>query len=162
MLLDEIRGRLADFLRTLMSCDGTIYNMNGYPRIEFTVASEALARDVYHAFLRFGVVSKFWQQAQTSSWRVEVTAPEEVSRYQRFIGWIGEKTTRFPHDAFAADPDARHAMAGGAPQAAWDLVRAATRRAGITIQLVVTRTNSPTWLRNGTRSHWKWKRASSV
>ena len=30
-----------------------------------------------------------------------------------------------------------------------------TRRAGITIQLVVASTNSPTGLRNGTRSHWK-------
>src|SRR5262249_6493306 len=35
------------------------------------------------------------------------------------------------------------------------------RRAGITIQLVVASTNSPTGLRNGTRSHWKWKRSRS-
>ena len=144
--------RLADFLRTLMSCDGSIYSMNGYPRIEFTVASEALARDVYHAFLRFGVVSKFWQKTE-KSWRVEVTAPEEVSRYQRFIGWIGEKTTRFPHDAFAADPDGRHAMARGAPQAAWDLVRAATRRAGITITELARRAGDRT--ESGYNAHTK-------
>src|SRR5688572_12259727 len=37
-----------------------------------------------------------------------------------------------------------------------------TRRTGTTSQLVVARTNSPTGLRNGTRSHWKWKRASSM
>src|SRR5919109_495508 len=37
-----------------------------------------------------------------------------------------------------------------------------TRRTGTTIQLVVASTNSPTGLRNGTRSHWKWKRASSM
>src|SRR3954447_20486358 len=36
-----------------------------------------------------------------------------------------------------------------------------TRRAGTTIQLVVASRNSPMGLRNGTRSHWKWKRASS-
>src|ERR1051325_3422738 len=35
------------------------------------------------------------------------------------------------------------------------------RRAGITIQLVVARTNSPTGVRNGTRRHWKWKRSRS-
>src|SRR3954462_11160533 len=35
------------------------------------------------------------------------------------------------------------------------------RRAGMTIQFVVTSRNSPIGLRNGTRSHWKWKRASS-
>src|SRR5687768_7975924 len=37
-----------------------------------------------------------------------------------------------------------------------------TRRAGVTIQLVVASTKSPTGLRNGTRSHWKWKRASNM
>src|SRR5262245_55063299 len=36
-----------------------------------------------------------------------------------------------------------------------------TRRTGITIQFVVASTNSPTGFRNGTRSHWKWNRASS-
>ena len=43
------REQLADFLRTLFSCDGTIYSMNGYGRIEFAVASEQLAEDVRHA-----------------------------------------------------------------------------------------------------------------
>src|ERR671914_2696994 len=37
-----------------------------------------------------------------------------------------------------------------------------TRRVGTTSQLVVASTNSPTGLRKGTRSHWKWKRASST
>ena len=32
---------------------------------------------------------------------------------------------------------------------------------GMTIQFVVASRNSPIGLRNGTRSHWKWKRASS-
>src|SRR5262245_6807232 len=36
-----------------------------------------------------------------------------------------------------------------------------TRRTGITIQFVVASTNSPTGFLNGTRSHWKWNRASS-
>src|SRR3954464_14736713 len=35
------------------------------------------------------------------------------------------------------------------------------RRAGMTIQLVVASRNSPIGFLNGTRSHWKWKRASS-
>ncbi len=135
--------RLADFLRTLFSCDGTIYSMNGYPRIEFTVASIALARDVHHALLRFGIVSKFWQKTE-KSWRVEITAPEEVSRYQRFIGWLSEKAERFPEDAYSADPGRRHAMAGGAPPSAWALVRAATRRAGITLTELARRSGERT------------------
>jgi replicative DNA helicase len=48
------RDRLRDFVRVLMSCDGTIYSMGGYPRIEFAVASESLAEDLHHAFVRFG------------------------------------------------------------------------------------------------------------
>src|SRR5262245_19664785 len=36
-----------------------------------------------------------------------------------------------------------------------------TRRTGITSQLVIARMNCPAGLWNGTRSHWKWKRASS-
>src|SRR5262245_56192513 len=35
-----------------------------------------------------------------------------------------------------------------------------TRRSGCTIQLVSAITNWPTWLRNGTRSQSKWRRAS--
>src|SRR5690349_3721909 len=34
------------------------------------------------------------------------------------------------------------------------------RRAGMTIQFVVASRNSPIGFLNGTRSHWKWKRAS--
>ena len=56
------KPHLAEFLRVLMSCDGTIYNMAGYPRIEFAVASEKLAQDVHHALTRFGIVAKLWQK----------------------------------------------------------------------------------------------------
>src|SRR6185437_2408640 len=36
------RTRLREFVRVLMSCDGSFYSMGGYPRIEFAVASEGL------------------------------------------------------------------------------------------------------------------------
>ncbi|MDQ3929156.1 MAG: intein-containing replicative DNA helicase, partial [Chloroflexota bacterium] len=50
------RQRLAQFLQTLMSCDGSIYsNHNAGPCIEFSVASKQLALDVTHALLRFGI-----------------------------------------------------------------------------------------------------------
>ena len=87
------RPHLAEFLRALMSCNGTIYAMNGYARIEFAVASEALAKDVHHALTRFGVVAKFWRKSERC-WRVEITEPESVAVYQSEIGWIGEKATR--------------------------------------------------------------------
>src|SRR5439155_11743738 len=88
------RERLREFVKVLMSCDGTIYSMAGYPRIEFAVASEGLAQDLHHALVRFGIVSKLWKK-KDRCWRVEITEPASVDRYQRDIGWIGEKALRF-------------------------------------------------------------------
>jgi len=52
------RRYLAEFLRVLMSCDGSIYSSDkGYPRIEFTVAAPRLAADMHHAFTRFGIIT---------------------------------------------------------------------------------------------------------
>lgn len=113
------REHLAEFLRVLMSCDGTIYNMCGYPRIEFAVASQKLAEDVHHAFTRFGIVAKLWRKS-LRCWRVEITEPRSVAAYQEQIGWIGEKATRFGSE-FAA----RRANTGHVPQEAWEHIRAA-------------------------------------
>jgi replicative DNA helicase len=120
------RTRLAAFLNVLFSCDGTIYSMGGYPRIEFTVASKGLALDVQHALVRFGIVAKLWQKTERS-WRVEITEPESVERYQQQIGWIGEKASRFPNGD--ATGKARRANTGHAPVETWGLVRrVATKR----------------------------------
>lgn len=85
--------RLRLFLQILMSCDGTIYSLGGFPRIEFAVASAALAQDVHHLLVRFGIVSKLWQKTERC-WRVEITDPESVMTYQKTIGWYGEKANR--------------------------------------------------------------------
>jgi replicative DNA helicase len=122
------RTRLAELLRVLMSCDGTIYSMSGYPRIEFTVASESLARDVHHALVRFGIVGKLWRKTERS-WRVEITEPESVSRYQSEIGWIGTKAHRFP----ASDRSIRRSNVGHAPASAWSAVRSAARARGLSL-----------------------------
>jgi replicative DNA helicase len=86
---------LKEFIRGLMSCDGSIFRtQNGRPRIEFAVASEGLAKDMHHAFVRFGIVARLYRKSERC-WRVQVTDSESVSTYQREIGWIGEKATRF-------------------------------------------------------------------
>jgi replicative DNA helicase len=124
---------LREFMAVLFSCDGTIYAMSGYPRIEFTVASEALARDVQHALLRFGIVSKFWQKTK-KSWRVEITAPEEVRRYQALIGWVGEKSERFTVSSLDEPlPKSRHELTGNVPNVVWPRLRASVQRAGLTV-----------------------------
>lgn len=121
---------LSTFLNVLFTCDGTIYPMNGYPRIEFTVASRRLAEDVRHALLRFGVFSKLWQKTERS-WRVEITEPASVRAYQERIGWLGEKADRFPASAFDDTLPTRHACAGGAPAKTWEKVRASADLAGL-------------------------------
>ncbi len=96
------KPHLAEFLRVLMSCDGTIYDMQGCPRIEFAVASKELAQDVHHALTRFGIVSKLWQKTPRC-WRVEITEPASVTAYQTQIGWIGEKATVTLSETAGAD-----------------------------------------------------------
>jgi replicative DNA helicase len=132
---------MAEFLRTLMNCDGSIYQIGGFPRIEFTVASRQLAADVHHAFIRFGLVAKFYQ-TKHGAWRVEVTDPESVQRYQEQIGWIGEKSTRF------AEPALRHRVRrsnnGHAPQETWELVRAAARSQGLSMIELARRSGETT------------------
>ena len=89
---------LREFVRGLMSCDGSIFRTpNGRPRIEFSVASEALAKDMHHAFVRFGIVARLYRKSERC-WRVQVTDSGSVATYQREIGWIGEKAARFESD----------------------------------------------------------------
>jgi len=127
------RERLAEFIKVLMSCDGTVYAMGGYPRIEFAVASEGLAHDMHHALIRFGIVAKLWKK-KDRCWRVEITEPMSVDLYQREIGWIGEKAGRF-----AANGRYRRGNLGLLPKAIWRDIRAAAEMRGLTLSAVATR-----------------------
>jgi replicative DNA helicase len=127
------RERLAEFIRVLMSCDGTIYSMGGYPRIEFAVASQGLAEDLHHALVRFGIVAKLWKK-KNRCWRVEVTEPASVDLYQRAIGWIGEKSLRFP-----PTQGYRRGNLGLVPKEIWREIRAAAEMRGLTLTAVATR-----------------------
>ncbi|WP_273888665.1 replicative DNA helicase [Rubrobacter naiadicus] len=127
------RRYLAEFLRVLFSCDGTIYGLGKHPRIEFSVGSERLARDVHHALLRFGIVAKLWRKKERC-WRVEITAPDSVLRYQAEIGWIGEKALRFAGGAFAErELPKRGPNYGHPPREVWELVREAAARRGLSL-----------------------------
>jgi replicative DNA helicase len=110
--------QMTEFLKALFSCDGTIYSMSGYARIEFTVASEGLAQDVHHALLRFGIIAKLWRKTERS-WRVEITEPASVQIYQSAVSWIGEKASRQFNEPVAL----RHTNNGHLPMAVWDLVK---------------------------------------
>jgi replicative DNA helicase len=131
------RSRLAEFVKAIMSCDGTIYSLAGYPRIEFAVASEGLAEDLHHALVRFGIVSKLWKK-RDRCWRVEVTEPKSVARYQSAIGWIGEKSERFP--SRLAD---RQSNVGHLSKEIWPHVRLSADLRGMTLMDVARRAGEP-------------------
>jgi replicative DNA helicase len=117
---------LKHFIRGLMSCDGSIFRTrNGRPRIQFDVASEALAKDVHHAFVRFGIVSRFYRKSERC-WRVQLTDSVSVARYQAQIGWIGEKAGRFPKDL----PQFR-SNNGHLPVVVWKMVDQAAAMQGL-------------------------------
>ena len=133
------RRHLAEFLRALFSCDGTIYRLGSYPRIEFTVSSERLARDVHHALTRFGVVAKLWQKKERC-WRVEITSPDSVSLYQAEIGWTGEKSLRFVDEAFTRrELPRRGSNYDHPPREVWDQVRRAAAQRSLSLMELARR-----------------------
>ena len=131
------RERLREFVKVLMSCDGTVYSMRGYPRIEFAVASEGLAQDMHHVLVRFGIVAKLWKK-KDRCWRVEITEPRSVARYQSAIGWIGEKSRRFTDVATT-----RRSNIGHLPKEIWSDVRFAAEQRGLNLIDVARRAGEP-------------------
>ncbi len=127
------RERLGEFIRILMSCDGTVYSMGGYPRIEFAVASESLAQDLHHALVRFGIIAKLWKK-KDRCWRVEITEPRSVARYQRVIGWVGEKAARF-----VGELAPHRSNVGHLPREIWSDVRSSAEQRGLTVIEVARR-----------------------
>ncbi|NJK45527.1 MAG: hypothetical protein HC933_15755 [Pleurocapsa sp. SU_196_0] len=79
---DEIR--LREYLRVLFDRNAT----RASQIIEFNVSGESMARDVQHALVRFGVVSRIHL---TGSWRITIEEPEALERFASRVGWLGEK-----------------------------------------------------------------------
>ena len=127
------KERLREFVRAIMSCDGTVYSIGGYPRIEFAVASEGLAQDMHHALVRFGIVAKLWKK-KDRCWRVEITEPKSVACYQSEIGWIGEKAARFTSKFVP-----RRSNVGHLPKEIWGEVRFIAAHRGLTLMDVARR-----------------------
>ncbi|WP_322489381.1 replicative DNA helicase [Chloroflexus sp.] len=124
------RRYLAEFIRTLMSCDGSIYLVHERATIEFSVASQQLASDLHHAFVRFGIITKLYQTKQ-GAWRVIITDPASIRAYQQEIGWIGEKATRLPNYNYTVPP--RGSNVGHPPKETWLLIRASLQQQGLSL-----------------------------
>lgn len=124
------KAYLAEFIRAVMSCDGSIYMKSGRPYIEFGVASPEFAQDMHHALLRFGIISKYNKCAK-NAWRVMIFEAASCQRYQQEIGWIGEKTRRFTDHVWKIEP--RLSNVGHVPKAIWPILTAAATAQGISL-----------------------------
>lgn len=157
------RRYLAEFICALMSCDGCVYPVsNGSPRLEFSVASQQLARDLQHALTRFGIIAKVSKKVATcqgksfDAWCVYVSHPESIKRYQEEVGWIGEKKTRFA-DYVRKVLKEDDGNKGHAPKEVWMLVRAAAQRQRLSLIELARRSGETTKTghRAGYNSHTK-------
>ena len=117
---------LAEFLRVLMSCDGSIYasempviHVSSSASLHASLPPMCTTRSSASALSRSSIATTH------GAWRVQMTAPEAVRRYQEEIGWIGEKATRFAGLERALPK--RVSNIGHPPQETWALVRSAAQ-----------------------------------
>jgi len=96
---------VAAFLRGLFHADGSLTRAATSSRVtvRLSTISEALARDVQHLLLRFGVNALVkaderniggFRTASTAIWTVAVMDRHAVSRFMAAIGFLGEKHER--------------------------------------------------------------------
>jgi replicative DNA helicase len=112
------RTRLAELLRSLFSW-GTAES----GAVRCTFASPALADDVHHALVRFGIVGGL-RHRTAGSWCVEVTEAASLARFARAIGRVGRGEEDVP-------PDEPGLSGEQLPPEIWDLVRKAAETAGL-------------------------------
>lgn len=86
---------VAQFLQTLISCDGSIYKSN--KEIEFSVSSKRLARDVQHLLLRLGIISRYSEfsarfngQSIDGYAKIVVRGKENILKFLDVVGWFRE------------------------------------------------------------------------
>ena len=96
-LRDEL---IAEFLRALFSCDGSIYGSGKTAVIEYSSASAKMAEQVYHLLLRLGVVGKFHYgvghfqgKVYPGYGAVHIKDRTNILRYITRIGFTGKKMT---------------------------------------------------------------------
>lgn len=93
------RCRLAEFLRTLISCTGDVLAPTRRPaHIACLTHARQLATAVQHAFVRFGIVSTLAQTDQ-GAWCVQPACASDRQIYQAEIGWTGAAASQLPEPA---------------------------------------------------------------
>jgi len=95
------RAQLAVFLKTLFSCDGSVYvTHRGQAGVSYSTISKRLAQDVQHLLLRFGFVAKLrTKKSQVNerpyvAYEIQLLGTREVKRFLNEIGIWGRETAK--------------------------------------------------------------------
>jgi deoxycytidine triphosphate deaminase len=130
------RRAVQRFLRALYSGDGGITIGRASIHLEYSSASERLARDVQHLLLRFGIVTSLRRRRTNYGTRAFVltsTDKEMIRRFARDIGFVPgcakQVRLKVALGKILRDPK-RKSDYDTLPPAAWEPLRHAARRAG--------------------------------
>jgi hypothetical protein len=85
------RESVVEFLRALLSADGSISGDADATLLEYSAGSRRLVEDVHHLLLRFGIVSLIRHEAtqvETTAFRVQITDRRMIRRFAEQIGFL--------------------------------------------------------------------------
>lgn len=82
---------VALFLKSLFSCDGSIYKHKNTIAVEYASISKTLVYQVQHLLTRFGIVSRI---RKNLGHRILISDKENVLKYIKYIGFVGDKNKR--------------------------------------------------------------------
>jgi DNA repair protein RadA/Sms len=95
------REQMAIFLRTLFTCDGSVYvNRQGQPGISYSTFSLHLVQDVQHLLLRFGFITKLRTKPMQvneepyTAYEIQLLGVAQVKRFLSEIGIWGREEAK--------------------------------------------------------------------
>ncbi|HKS69221.1 MAG TPA: DNA repair protein RadA, partial [Ktedonobacterales bacterium] len=95
------KEQLAIFLRTLFTCDGSVYvAQDRLPGLSYSTISERLAHDLQHLLLRFGFVAKLRTKPMRvngnpyTAYELQMLGIPQVKRFLREIGIWGREEAK--------------------------------------------------------------------
>ncbi len=126
----------ACFLRALFSGDGSVHESQGSYYLEYYSTSKALACEVRHLLLRFGILALVRERAVPSGgwcWRVQVTDRDMIRRFAEEIGFIaGCRKQAALEDMLQRMGDSPRLRSNfdTLPPEGWELLRQSSRSCG--------------------------------
>jgi replicative DNA helicase len=99
LVFELTRPLVALFLNRLFACDGSIYlGRDTNPQICYSTVSLALARDVQHLLLRFGILAKLrhrqvrYRQSQRPAYEIIITGKDDLLHFLDHVGAFGKES----------------------------------------------------------------------